>query len=195
MKRILLSLLFLLVFSGQALAYPLVFKSTIDPNGYAAPILIYSNEKMNVYIPDDMINFNLFYTDYVKTGNFSFTIYLEPRTESGKQAAISSLKKQISKGSAKTLGASYPDMLGFIAESAFFNMKKNQVEINKEIYIDTEGNFIALRDGFLEITPLNEEYEGLSMVARNIAFKLEETRKNPQIANRLSYMEQAGAFN
>jgi len=180
MKRILLSLLFLFVFSGQALAYPLVFKSTIDPNGYAAPVLIYSNEKVDVFIPDDMINFNLFYTKYPQNGNFNFSVYFEVKNEDIRQELTQSLKKRIDNGSVIVLGNANPYQLHGSIQSIYFDMQNKQAITTKEVFVDSKGNFIGMREGFKEVIPLNETHPLFLKIAENANFTLQQAMKDNQ---------------
>jgi hypothetical protein len=180
MKRILLSLLFLLVFSGQALAYPLVFKSTIDPNGYAAPILIYSNEKVDVFIPDDMINFNLFYTKYPQNGNFNFSVYIEIKNEDLRQSLVNTLKERVDKGTVILLGNPNINTLQGSIQSVFFDMQNKQVITTKEIFVDRKGNFIGMRDDFKETIPLDGSRPLLSEIANNADLVLKKAAKDYQ---------------
>jgi tetratricopeptide (TPR) repeat protein len=189
-KTCLTLFILLLLFSGQALARPLVMYSTIDPNGYAAPILIYSDEKINAYIPDDMINFNLFWSTYPQNGNFSFTVYIEPINEKLRQSMVTFVKERIANRTAETLGRPYPDLLQYIASDMYFDMENQQVTISREVFIDRDGHFIALRKGFKEVTPLAVDkhplFYNIAVAASRV---LENAKKNPKIADRLADME------
>lgn len=194
MRRFLLPLLFLMLFSGQALARPIIMYSTIN-DGLAVPILIYSNEKMNVYIPNDMVTFNLFWSKYPQNGNFSFTVYIEPTDETMRQEYISLIKERLNNGTVTTIGRYYPDLLAYVARDMYFDMGKNQVTISREVFIDKNGNFIAMRQGFKDIVPLNNQYSTFQKIAAAASRVLESAKKEPVIADRIKDLNQSSEAN
>lgn len=179
MKRISLALIFLLAFCGQALARPLVMLSTINPNGYAAPILIYSNENVDVYIPDDMINFNLFNTKYPQNGNFSFSVYFEVKDDNLRKETIYNLKKRIENKTVNIIGNPDPNLLAGSIQNMFFDMQNMQAITTKEIFVDRNGNLIGTREGFKEIIPLNDKHPLFLKIAENAADILDRAKKDP----------------
>lgn len=184
MKKILLSLFFFIIFTGQALAEPLILKSTINPNGYAIPILVYSSDKMDVYIPDDMVNFNLFNTKYPQNGNFNLTVYIEIKNEELREKFIQTFKKLINNGSVILTGSPNPDLLHGTMQSVFFDMQNGQAITTKEFFIDNNGNFMGIREGFEEIIPLNNEHPIVSKIASNAVAVLERTMSEYQRSER-----------
>ncbi len=186
MKRTCLTFLFIILFCGQALAYPLVMYSTINPDGFAVPILIYSDEKIRAYIPDDMINFNLFWTKYPQNGNFNFTVYIEPVDESLRESYVDLVKRRIKNRTANTIGRSYPDQLRYVANDMYFDMENRQVVITREVFIDKDGDLIALRENFKEINHIDDpELIRFRKLADAAAKVLENAKNDPKTNDHL----------
>jgi tetratricopeptide (TPR) repeat protein len=193
-KKFILVLFFLALFSGSALARPIIMYSTIG-DGFTVPILIYSDDKMNVYIPEDMINFNLFWSTYPRDGNFRFTVYIEPTDESERQAYISSVKARISDKTVSTIGRAYPDLLAYVAEDMYFDMAQRQVTIFRDVFIDRNGNHIATRQGIKETTLLNDEYPMFQKIADAASKILENAKNDPVIADKLKDLNRTNEVN
>ncbi|WP_145093588.1 hypothetical protein [Sporomusa sp. KB1] len=181
MKKLILILFFLMLFSAQALARPIVMYSTIN-DGLAVPILVYSSEKVDAYIPDDMINFNLFWSKYPQNGNFSFTVYYEAKDEALRQNMVSGFKERIKNRTVILFGGANPDWLKGSMEAIYFDMQNKQAVSTKEIFVDAYGNFMGSRGGFRQVTPLNEEHKVYSKIAENIAVLLEKAKNDPRYA-------------
>lgn len=191
MKRITLLLLFLILLSGQALTAPIILKSSVNPDGYTVPILIYSDSRLKVYVPEDMVTFNLFWSKYPQNGNFNFRVYIEPVSKKLHEEYTAMVKRHIANGTARTIGASYPDLFEYVASDMYFDIENRQVIITQEIFIDRDGDVIAFRDKFREINSLdNPEYPGFKKIAEAASRLLENTKNDPKTADYLRYLGQ-----
>jgi hypothetical protein len=182
-------LVFLAVFLACSMAEcnPVV-KSSVRSHSWAETILVYSDSKINVYIPADMINFNLFRTKYPQNGSFSMVLYYEFKDDQIRRNIIESIKQGIAGNSISFFGRAYPELLRFVVSYAFFDMQNRQVTISREMYVDQDGEFIGTRDTN-EVTELNEQHPLFTTLARSIAGVLERAKNYPKNADILKELQ------
>ncbi len=182
-------LVFLAVFLAWSTAQcnPVV-KSSVQSHSWTETVLVYSDSKINVYIPADMINFNLFWAKYPQSGNFSMALYFEIKDDQARRNTIENIKTGIADNYIATFGKTYPELLRFVVDYAFFDMQNRQVTVSREMYIDQDGEFIGARDAN-EVTELNEQHPFFTKLARSIAGVLERAKNYPKNADILKELQ------
>ncbi|MDR7865786.1 MAG: hypothetical protein RIN56_03155 [Sporomusaceae bacterium] len=182
-------IIFLAVFltCSMALCNPIV-KSLVQKHSWTETILVYSDSKIDVYIPADMINTNLFWTNYPQTGNFSVAMYFELKDDQLRRDMIESIKKGMAGDHIYTMGKAYPDLFRFAVNLAFFDMQNKRVTISREMYIDQDGELIGLRDTS-EATELNEQHPLFTKLAQVIAGVLDNAKNSPKNVDRLKELQ------
>ena len=188
MRKILLVLVIVLI-TCSANAAPMMVKSPVTAGSWTPLILIHEDKIGSVYIPQDMVNMNLFWTTYPDTGNFSFVLYVEMKDEALRKKVVEQIRQGIANNTVTTWGKPYPELLRYSAEWAFFDMQNRQVVISKEIYYDQDGDVIGDRD-VKEITGLNEQHPYFSRLATVLAAIMEEEKNYPKNADLLKEMRQ-----
>jgi hypothetical protein len=186
MKKLIMTFLLFSLLCFPVYAQPIIVDSSINPNTITTLTKVLSRPKMDLYIPDDMINFNLFNTKYPYNGNFSFVVYMELKSEEFRQENVKFLKEDMDKGQIQTIGRTYPDLLKCIANQMYFDIQNNRIEIRKDIYIDQDGVIIGMKNNSGAVIDLNEDRPLLIELTKNIASILEREKNYPKNADIIS---------
>ncbi|MFA6074613.1 MAG: hypothetical protein WCV63_00090 [Negativicutes bacterium] len=188
MKKILIIAALLFAISSITQANPII-KSTIQEGVWTNTILVFSSSKLDVYIPEDMINMNLFFTKYPENGNFAFVVYIDIKDKDMREKLVNDVKAGIDSRIIGTIGKTYPDLLKYVADVASFDMQKKQVTISREYYIDKDGELIGIRD-MREINPLDKDHSLFSKISENCEDILIEAKNNPKNADIIAQLQQ-----
>lgn len=143
-KSMYIIIILLTIFINTAYANPIF--NTIDGN-WTKTILVYSNDKINVYIPEDSINFNVLHTNYRNDGNFTVEIFTELKDEELRQSVINSVKND---NNISITDSSIIDSIQYIENSAFFDYKKltlekSRVNIHNSMFLSENSKVIAMK--------------------------------------------------
>jgi len=189
MLMALILVFFVVIFPVQTIAAPII-SSTINEGTPTSSTQVYSNGKVIVFIPDDMIHFNLFGTDYNESGNFIFTLFFYFEDEKIRQSFVDDLKEQVKNKDVNIIGLNTPDALECISMNCFFDMKKQHIIVTDEAFIDYDGDLLGIQTSQTRsVVDLNEKYPVFMKIANNCISILESTKNEPKIAAQLAYYE------
>lgn len=117
MKKIICFLTLFLMMSIEVSHANPIF-NTVDGN-WTNTVLVYSNEKTNVYIPESLLTMNVFYTKYRENGNFSFVIYEKLNDEDVRQIVINSVNDDINNNVTFLTGYANIQSIRYVQTSAY----------------------------------------------------------------------------
>jgi len=186
-------LLILLAFTfalNVANANPII-QSTINGRQYTSTVLVYSDDEIDAYIPEDMINFNLFYTKYPDNGNFSFNTYIVFKDPYACKEMSNKISAGITSGTISTLTKPYPELFSSVEIQFYCDNQTGNIKFGGETYLDQDGDLIG--DLITSRHP-NSIIENYSQMINNIAYGcsvlLDKYKNYPKNSNIIKRMRQ-----